>query len=375
MCPQAPRSSLEYSHKEGLQTVITEKPLQIGLVIHSAARGLLQWVEFHMGLRVGRGREIGRPRRRPSSCSVLDEGWKLSVALPPLVRRDWRRQRAKGSVFAFAPTLGQTDLPRGRLLRLGRVSRRGMLTSRAAMDRDPSPHTYKPLPLLRRYAMPKQVAPVSCARAERTMGGRRVRRRENDGSGHRRWYPPSLVPSPLCSSTIMAPQSIAPRSGHRSVVIPVSPSSFTSARNHACPWRGRSAVHHNVHEDSLIGPFISSKETHARITLPSDARSIDHPSVGCSGLPGRRGPGLRPWRCRGWGSRSARTEVGDCRWSFIRKWALEIRSIGIHLALRSDPSIFLDLGCRSYIGRIKARTVRYVTGWVLSFGFRSDGSR
>jgi hypothetical protein len=77
MCPQAPRSSPKYSHKAGLQTVITEKPLQIGPVIHSAARGLLQWAEFHVGLRVGRGRKTGRPRRRPSSCSVLDEGWKL----------------------------------------------------------------------------------------------------------------------------------------------------------------------------------------------------------------------------------------------------------------------------------------------------------
>jgi hypothetical protein len=44
--------------------------------------------------------------------------------------------------------------------------------------------------------MPKHVAPVSCVCAERTMGGRRVRRRENDGSGHRCWYPPSLPPSP-----------------------------------------------------------------------------------------------------------------------------------------------------------------------------------
>jgi hypothetical protein len=104
MCPQAPRSSPKYSHKARLQTVITEKPLQIGPVIHSAARGLLQWAEFHVGLRVGRGRETERPRRRPSSCSVLDEGWKLPVALPPLVRRDRRRHRAKGSVFAFAPT-------------------------------------------------------------------------------------------------------------------------------------------------------------------------------------------------------------------------------------------------------------------------------
>jgi hypothetical protein len=44
MCPQVPRSSPEYSHKVGLQTIITEKPLQIGPVIHSAAWCLLQWL-------------------------------------------------------------------------------------------------------------------------------------------------------------------------------------------------------------------------------------------------------------------------------------------------------------------------------------------
>jgi hypothetical protein len=55
MCPQAPRSSPEYSHKAGLQTVITEKPSQIGLVMRSAARGLLQWAKFYVGLWVGRG--------------------------------------------------------------------------------------------------------------------------------------------------------------------------------------------------------------------------------------------------------------------------------------------------------------------------------
>jgi hypothetical protein len=106
MCPQAPRSSPEYSHKAGLQTVITEKPLQIRPVIHPAAWGLLQGAKFQVGLRVGRGRGTGRPRRKPSSCSVLDEGWKLLVASAPLVQRDWRRHRAKGSVFAFAPTMG-----------------------------------------------------------------------------------------------------------------------------------------------------------------------------------------------------------------------------------------------------------------------------
>jgi hypothetical protein len=88
MCPQAPRLSPEYSHKVGLQTVITEKPLQIGLVTHLAARGLLQWAEFHVGLRVGQGRGTRQPRRRPSSCSVVGEGWNLSIVSPPLVQRD-----------------------------------------------------------------------------------------------------------------------------------------------------------------------------------------------------------------------------------------------------------------------------------------------
>jgi hypothetical protein len=55
MCPQAPRLSPKYSHKVGLQTVIIEKPLQIGPVIHLAMRGLLQWAKFYVGLRVRRG--------------------------------------------------------------------------------------------------------------------------------------------------------------------------------------------------------------------------------------------------------------------------------------------------------------------------------
>jgi hypothetical protein len=39
MCPQAPRLSPEYSHKAGLQTVITEKPLQIRPVMRSGHVG------------------------------------------------------------------------------------------------------------------------------------------------------------------------------------------------------------------------------------------------------------------------------------------------------------------------------------------------
>jgi hypothetical protein len=39
LCPQAPRLSPEYSHKAGLQTVITGKPLQIRPVMRSGHAG------------------------------------------------------------------------------------------------------------------------------------------------------------------------------------------------------------------------------------------------------------------------------------------------------------------------------------------------
>jgi hypothetical protein len=39
MCSQAPRLSPEYSYKAGLQTVITEKPLQLRPVTHSSHAG------------------------------------------------------------------------------------------------------------------------------------------------------------------------------------------------------------------------------------------------------------------------------------------------------------------------------------------------
>jgi hypothetical protein len=82
MCPQAPWLSPEYSRKVGLQTVITEKPLQIGPIMHLAVRGLLQWAEFTVCFQAERDRVAGRPRRRPSSCSVVAEGWKPPVTSP-----------------------------------------------------------------------------------------------------------------------------------------------------------------------------------------------------------------------------------------------------------------------------------------------------
>jgi hypothetical protein len=52
----------EYSHKGGLQTIITEKLLQIWSVTHLSVRGLLRWAESHVGLQVG-------PRTRDGDTS------------------------------------------------------------------------------------------------------------------------------------------------------------------------------------------------------------------------------------------------------------------------------------------------------------------
>jgi hypothetical protein len=112
MCPQAPWLSPEYSHKAGLQTVITGRPLQIRPVMRSGhtrpvtmgriTRGPLFWTRSQnettssqVFVRRRVGRRVGLP-----------------VVLSPLVQRGWRRHRAKGGVFAFAPTL----LPPQRLL-------------------------------------------------------------------------------------------------------------------------------------------------------------------------------------------------------------------------------------------------------------------
>ena len=60
MCPQLPRLSPEYSHKAGLQTVITGMPLQIRPVTRGGhagpvtmgriARGPLSWTRPHCGM-------------------------------------------------------------------------------------------------------------------------------------------------------------------------------------------------------------------------------------------------------------------------------------------------------------------------------------
>jgi hypothetical protein len=104
MCPQAPRLSPEYSHKAGLQTVITGRPLQIRPVMLSGHAAPVT-----MG-RITRGPPCWtRPRYGTTSSQTfvrrrVGRRVNLPVVLSPLVQRGWRRHRAKGGVFAFAPT-------------------------------------------------------------------------------------------------------------------------------------------------------------------------------------------------------------------------------------------------------------------------------
>jgi hypothetical protein len=104
MCPQTPRLSPEYSHKAGLQTVIIGRPLQIRPVTRNGHAGPVT-----MG-RITRGPPFWtRSQDETTSSQVfvrrrMRRRVSLPVVLSPLVQRVRRRPRAKGGVFAFAPT-------------------------------------------------------------------------------------------------------------------------------------------------------------------------------------------------------------------------------------------------------------------------------
>jgi hypothetical protein len=104
MCPQSPRLSPEYSHKAGLQTVITGGPLQIRPVTRDGHTGPVT-----MG-RTTRGPPCWTRSQDETTSSQVFVRWhmrrrvSLPVVLSPLVQRGRRRPRAKGGVFAFAPT-------------------------------------------------------------------------------------------------------------------------------------------------------------------------------------------------------------------------------------------------------------------------------
>jgi hypothetical protein len=96
MCPQAPRLSPEYSHKAGLQTVITGRPLQIRPVMRSGHAGPVT-----MG-QITRGPPCWtRSQDETTSSQVfvrrrVGRRVSLPVVLSPLVQRGRRRHRAKG---------------------------------------------------------------------------------------------------------------------------------------------------------------------------------------------------------------------------------------------------------------------------------------
>jgi hypothetical protein len=109
MCPQLPRLSPEYSHKAGLQTVITGMPLQIRPVTRGGhagpvtmgriTRGPLSWTRPHCGMTSPQAFVWCRIEQR--------------VSLPVLSLSDQRlqrRPRAKGGIFAFAPTVATSHL-------------------------------------------------------------------------------------------------------------------------------------------------------------------------------------------------------------------------------------------------------------------------
>jgi hypothetical protein len=103
MCPQPPWLSPEYSHKVGLQTVITGMPLQIRPVTRGGhagpvtmgrnARGPLSWTRPHCGMTSS---PVFVWCRSSEGCPCL--------LCPCLTSGYQRRLRARGGAFAFAPT-------------------------------------------------------------------------------------------------------------------------------------------------------------------------------------------------------------------------------------------------------------------------------
>jgi hypothetical protein len=101
MCPQAPKLSPEYSYKVGLQTVITEKPLQLRPVTRSSHEGACYngpnstwafaldkgagWCDLVIGLRPAACWTKGGDRQSffLCWCSEIDKGIERRVASSP----------------------------------------------------------------------------------------------------------------------------------------------------------------------------------------------------------------------------------------------------------------------------------------------------
>jgi hypothetical protein len=104
MCPQEPRFSWNIPIKAVLQTVIIEKPLQFRPVMRNNSAGPVMTGRIVRGLS-----RWATPQDGAASpwIFVLQSRRTKGVvrqSSSPLVQRDWRRHRAEGSVYAFAPT-------------------------------------------------------------------------------------------------------------------------------------------------------------------------------------------------------------------------------------------------------------------------------
>jgi hypothetical protein len=113
MCPQSSSLSPEYSNKAGLQAVITRIPLQTRPVTQGRPRGARYngpdhaWASEQDGVAqrgdVAAGLRLVLPRAKGVAARLFLSNQRLQ-----------RRRRAKGGVFAFAPTAVPFNIYRGR---------------------------------------------------------------------------------------------------------------------------------------------------------------------------------------------------------------------------------------------------------------------
>jgi hypothetical protein len=104
MCPQEPRFSRNIPIKAGLQIVIMEKPLQFRPVMRNNSAGPVMMGRIVRGLLCWATPRDGAASPWVFVLQLRRTKGAVRQTLSPLVQRDWRRHRAEGSVYAFAPT-------------------------------------------------------------------------------------------------------------------------------------------------------------------------------------------------------------------------------------------------------------------------------
>jgi hypothetical protein len=106
LCPRVPGLSQNIPIKEGYRPSLQKKLLQMRHVTRLSTWGPLQWAKFHVGLRArwgtrDRWTSSGSSLRLAMERTKGDRAYRH--AFVDVATR--RRLRAKGSVFAFAPTI------------------------------------------------------------------------------------------------------------------------------------------------------------------------------------------------------------------------------------------------------------------------------